>query len=72
MISDSIPDLKRLTPREKLILATELWENFRDSDQDDGVNEAVYRVLEERFSAYRDDPSTAVTWDEFRKRLGKE
>lgn len=71
MISESIPELKKLSPKEKLILATELWEEFRDSDEDHEVNEALLKVLQKRFEAYRDDPSAAVTWEDFKKRLGK-
>lgn len=71
VISESIPELKKLSPKEKLILATELWEDYCESDGEAVVDEAVFRVLEERFAGYEDDPSSAVTWDDFKKRLGK-
>jgi len=71
MIIDRLPELKRLSPSEKLRLAAELWGEIEEHQQDINIDEAMFQLLETRFSHYEENPSTAVAWEDFKRRIGK-
>jgi putative addiction module component (TIGR02574 family) len=67
MIAERFPELAKLPIDEKRLLLNELCEDISSSDAPDPN---IVKILEERWKAYEDDPSGAVTLEEFRKRIG--
>jgi len=70
MIAERIPGLKALSIAEKRLLMNELWEEVRNSDLDT-PDPAIVELLQERLEHFRANPDSAITLEEFRKRLGK-
>ena len=52
---------------EKRLLLTELCEEIVSSGSPDP---RIVKLLEDRWKAHKDDPSGALTLEEFRKRIG--
>jgi len=69
MIAEKFPELAKLPLREKRLLLSELCEEIALADQDSPDPEIV-KILEERWKAHQDDPSGAITLEDFRKRIG--
>lgn len=67
MIAERFPELAKLPIDEKRLLLKELCEDISSPDAPDPD---IVKILEERWKAYQDDPSGAVTLEEFRKRIG--
>ena len=67
MIVERFPEIAALPNEEKRILVSELCEDLASSK--DGADPAIVRILEERWSQYEANPSSAITLEEFRKRI---
>jgi len=67
MIAERFPELASLPLDEKRILLDELCEDIATSNAPDP---RIVKLLEERWQAYLDDPSGAITLEEFRNRIG--
>ncbi|MEM9080625.1 MAG: addiction module protein [Verrucomicrobiota bacterium] len=71
MIAETIPALAKLTPREKYILASELWEELESSKEGLPIEDSVVRMLEERHQEYLANPTKVVSWESIQSKLGK-
>ena len=69
MIAEKYPELSELTVDEKRDLVADLCEEIASQDAE-GPDPAIVGILESRWKAHCDDPSGAVTLEEFRKRIG--
>lgn len=69
MIAERIPALGHLSPAEKLLLASELWDQATSHPADIPVSQALLDELDRRMEEFRRDPSTASTWDEAKQRI---
>jgi putative addiction module component (TIGR02574 family) len=71
VISDAIPELKNLSPREKLQLASELLEEVTGHGPADeiAVNSETQTLLAQSLEEYRRDPNQGVRWEILRDRL---
>ena len=69
MIIDKMPDVKRLSIREKLMLAEELFAETAYSDYDVIENDEHRKILEDRWQHYLKNPGTASTWEEVKERI---
>lgn len=69
MILENQPELKKLTPREKIILAEELWADAGDIEIDLPETEEHLRIVEERWQEYLRDPASATPWNEVKQRM---
>ncbi len=67
MIAEQFPEIMALSVADRRMLAYEILEEPENRAFDD----AVEKLLDERMAEYERNPSTAVPWDEFKKRLGK-
>ncbi len=69
MIAEQIPALSKLSLEDKWLLATELW-NEVETNQFDLPNTAeIEAIVEKRFAEFEQDPSTAMTLDDFKRRF---
>lgn len=71
MIAERIPELKKLSTEEKLLLANELWADVEKRQEEAPFNDAVVKLLNQRTEEFHKDPQSAVTWEEFKRRIGK-
>lgn len=65
-----IPEVETLSPEEKLELADELLEDYYESRKSPEFDEAVGKLLDARMEEYRKNPDSAMTWSEFRAKVG--
>jgi putative addiction module component (TIGR02574 family) len=71
MLIERMPEVQRLSSEEKLRLAAELWGEIEGKQDEIAVDESVYALLEKRFADHQNDPASAVTWQDFKSRIGK-
>jgi putative addiction module component (TIGR02574 family) len=69
MIAERIPELKSLSPEEKLILVGELWEELANCPDAFPPREDHIRLLRERLDHYRQHPEDTVAWSEVKARI---
>ncbi len=70
MIVEKFPELANLPIEQKRTLVGELCDEIHSYDSET-PDPAVVKILESRWQAHLDDPSGAVTLEEFRRRIGK-
>jgi putative addiction module component (TIGR02574 family) len=68
MILERFPELLNLPAQEKRLLISELCEDLTDSIRQE-PDPKIVALLEERWKAYEEDPSGALTLEEFRERM---
>jgi putative addiction module component (TIGR02574 family) len=69
MILEQHPDLRRLSPAEKLSLVTELWDDLAAHPETVPVTPEQIAELDRRMAAYRKDPSQVTTWEAIKTRI---
>lgn len=62
-------DIETLMPDEKLHLVGEIWASLASKPGDVPVSEAEKLLLEERWARHEQNPGTALTLEEFRRRV---
>ena len=69
MIAETIPELKSLTPEEKLILVGEIWDELAAQPNAFPPREDHIRILRERLEHYRQHPKDTVAWEDVKARI---
>lgn len=69
MILEQHPEIKRLSPDEKLVLVTELWDDLAAHPADVPITPEQIAELDRRMEDYRRDPSRVTTWEAITKRI---
>ncbi len=69
MILEAIPEVSRLTPADKLLLVSELWDDLAAHPAEVPVSREQLAELDRRLEAYHRDPSQVTTWEAIRERL---
>ena len=69
MIVEKIPELKSLSPEEKLILVGELWDELAAQPAAFPPREDHIKLLKERLDHYRRHPEDVVAWEQVKKRI---
>ncbi len=69
MIAEKIPELKSLSPEEKLILVGELWDDLAAHPEIFPPREDHIRLLRERLEHYRKHPEDTVAWEDVKARI---
>lgn len=62
MILEQYPELGRLTPSQKLILVSELWDDLAATPEQVPVTPEQIEELDRRMAAYRQNPGQVTTW----------
>jgi hypothetical protein len=70
MILETIPELQRLTPQQKLILASELIGDFSDQATPE-LDAAIGELIQSRLKHFEDHPESARSWHDLQKVIGK-
>ncbi len=72
MILETMPDVNRLTPAQKLLLVSELWDDLAAHPTEIPVSREQIAELDRRMEAYHRDPGQVTTWAAIQQRiLGK-
>ena len=69
MVAEKIPQLKMLSPEEKLILVGELWNQLAADPKTFPKRDDHVKVLEERLAHFRQRPDDVLAWEEVKKRI---
>ena len=69
MIAEKIPELKSLSPEEKLILVGELWDELAARPGAFPPREDHIKLLQERLEHYREHPADVVAWEDVKARI---
>jgi len=69
VIAERIPELKDLSPEEKLILVGELWEELASQPDAFPPREDHIKLLKERLEHYRQHPDDIVAWEQVKTRI---
>ncbi|HMH51075.1 MAG TPA: addiction module protein [Candidatus Acidoferrum sp.] len=71
MASVELSNLLRLPPQERAELAMALWESLTDAERDAelALSAEQEAELDRRWAEHLADPSSAVPWEEVRKKL---
>ena len=70
MIKDTIPAVQKLSPREKLILASELTGEYQAiPEEDPEMRSAILELVSQRMEHFEDNPESASTLEEFRLKV---
>jgi putative addiction module component (TIGR02574 family) len=70
MILEQHPELRRLSPLQKLALVAELWDDLAAHPEEVPVSLEQIAEIDRRMEAYRNDPTQVTTWDAIRARIG--
>lgn len=68
MIVEQLPEVQKLSPEMKLVLAAELFEEVADGTAEDPDPELL-AILNQRFDEYRANPGAALPWSEVKARI---
>ena len=69
MILERHPDIQRLSPSDKLVLVTELWDDLAAHPADVRVTPGQIAELDRRMEDYRKDPTRVTTWEAIKQRV---
>jgi putative addiction module component (TIGR02574 family) len=71
MAPEVIAELMRLPARQRVDLALALWESLEEADREAALELTAEQAAEfdRRLVEHRTDPSTAIPWDEVRKKF---
>ena len=69
MILEQHPELSRLSPSDKHLLVTELWDDLAANPDQIPVSDEVIAELDRRMEEYKKDPTAVTTWEEIQVRI---
>lgn len=69
MIAEPIPELQRLSPEEKLVLAGELWDEWAALPDAIPRRDDHTELLQARLEHYRRNPESATAWEDVKARI---
>jgi len=71
MIINTIPELKKLSNSEKLLLINELWDSLSSQEDALPVPEFHKEILDDRLKDHEANPEEGSTWKEVKARILK-
>lgn len=71
MVAERFPELSKLSVEEKRALISDLCQEIAEADNGH-PDPAIVEILEERWKQHCEDPTGAITLEEFRRRIGKD
>jgi putative addiction module component (TIGR02574 family) len=69
MILEKFPEVHKLTPSEKLIFVSELWNDLESNPSEVPVSREVIAELDRRMEHFRKHPEEFTTWEEVKERV---
>ena len=69
MMLERFPEVKKLSPAEKLQLATELWDELEAHPEGTPVSPEILAELDRRMEDFEGNPTEFTTWEEAKARI---
>ena len=69
MMLEQHPELRRLSPSQKLALVSELWDDLAAHPDEVPVTSEQIAELDRRMEAYRKNPTQVTTWEAIKARI---
>jgi putative addiction module component (TIGR02574 family) len=69
MILEKLPEVRRLTASEKLMLVSELWNDLEAHPSEVPVSREIIAELDRRMEHFREHPDEFTTWEAVRERI---
>lgn len=66
---EKFPEVRRLTPSEKLIFVSELWNDLEAHPSVVPVSREIIAELDRRMEHFREHPEEFTTWEAVRERI---
>ncbi|MGC8490599.1 MAG: addiction module protein [Syntrophobacteraceae bacterium] len=66
---NDIPEIKRLSTPEKILLVDDLWDSIASEESEVPVPESHTAELDKRLAKYRSDRETLLSLEELQKRV---
>jgi putative addiction module component (TIGR02574 family) len=66
---ERIPELRTLSPAEKLSLVTEVWDDLASNSEDIPLTTEQIAEVERRLEEYRKNPDLGSSWEEVKARI---
>jgi putative addiction module component (TIGR02574 family) len=68
---EQLPEVQKLTPKQKFQLASELWDEISEQDDAAEPDPAIVELLEQRHAEYKSGRQPSSSWEDVKRRLGK-
>jgi putative addiction module component (TIGR02574 family) len=69
MLLDSFPEVKRLSPAEKLAMVGELWDDLASQPSNVPVSREIVEELDRRMAHFREHPEEFTTWEAIQEKV---
>ena len=66
---ERMPELRTLSPSDKLTLVTELWDDLASNPEDIPITPEQIAEVDRRLEEYRKNPDLGSTWEEVKARI---
>jgi putative addiction module component (TIGR02574 family) len=66
---ERMPELRTLSPSDKLALVTELWDDLASNPEDIPITPEQIAEVDRRLEEYRKNPDLGSTWEEVKARI---
>jgi putative addiction module component (TIGR02574 family) len=66
---ERMPELRTLSPSDKLALITELWDDLASNPEDIPITPEQIAEVDRRLEEYRKNPDLGSTWEEVKARI---
>ena len=67
IILEKFPDVQKLSPSEKLIFVSELWNDLEANPSEVPVSREAIAELDRRMEHFRQHPEEFTTWEEVKR-----
>ena len=69
MILERFPEVQKMSPSEKLLLVSELWNDLEAHPSEVPVSPEILAELDRRMEQFRQNPSEFTTWETIKERI---
>jgi putative addiction module component (TIGR02574 family) len=69
MILEKFPEVQRLSPSEKLLFVSELWNDLEANPSEVPVSREIIAELDRRMEHFRQHPDEFTTWEAVKGRI---
>jgi putative addiction module component (TIGR02574 family) len=69
MIAEKIPQIRMLSPEEKMLLAAELWDDVAAHGNEWQPDPEFIAGMQQQLEDYRRDPSEGRTWEQMKANI---
>jgi putative addiction module component (TIGR02574 family) len=69
MIIERFPEVQKLSPSEKLLFVSELWNDLESQPSQVPVSPAIIAELDRRMEQFKKNPNEFTTWEAAKERI---